>query len=315
MHASATAALPELGIRRVLFPTDFSDQARSALRHALLWCRRFRADLDAIHVVPLPEENPVYPSRYASDSAEVWPELESRVMAELKTHVPADAAEGVAVRHLVGRNKDPAVAISRHAVRRDIDLVVMGTHGRRGFRKLLIGSVTETAMREVGCPLLAIPPSEEEAALPTRILAPIDFSTFALQTARHARAAASAFGAELLYIHVVESGRVPEFYASDVAPPSRAESRIRDRATKALQKLDDESGGGDAELFVVPGHPSEDIVQFAEAHDVDLIVIPTHGLDAIDRLLIGSVADKVVRKSSCPVLVLQPYGKQIAGGA
>jgi len=315
MNAGTDA--PRLAIERVLLPTDFSVAAKSALAHALLWCRRFEAELDVLHVVPLPEENPVYPSRYASDSAEVWPELEKRVTAELEAYVPTDAAPGIEVCRYVGRNRDPAEAISRHAVRRDVDLVVMGTHGRRGFRKLLIGSVTETAMREVTCPILAVPWREEEAeaALPTRILAPIDFSPFALQTAQHARAAAAAFGASLLFLHVVESGRVPEFYASDVAPPSRAESRIRTRATDALRKLDEESGGGDAELFVVPGHPAEDIVQFAEAHAVDLIVIPTHGLNAMDRLLVGSVADKVVRRSSCSVLILQPYGKQIAAEA
>ncbi len=311
--SAGTAGRNGLQVRRVLFPTDFSEEARFALDHALLWCRRFGAELDALHVVPLPEENPVYPGRYASDSAEVWPELEARVRAELEESIPADT-KGISVRHVVGRNRDVTAAIGRHVVRRDIDLVVMGTHGRRGFRKLLIGSVTETAMREVSCPILAVPSVDDAgAALPSRVLAPVDFSPFALQTIRHARGAAAAFGASLLYLHIIESGRVPEFYASDLAPPSRAEDTIRDRARAALAELDREAGGdGEVETFVVPGHPAEDIVQFAETHDVDLVVIPTHGLSAIDRLLVGSVADKVVRRSRCPVLILQPYGKQIA---
>jgi len=315
MSATRTIPPPELRIRRVLYPTDFSEETRGALDLALLWCRHFGAELEALHVVPLPEQNPVYPSRYASDSAEVWPELEARVLAELETSVPSDGSLGIRVRHVIGRNRYPATAIARHAVQRDVDLVVMGTHGRRGFRAFLIGSVTEIAMREVTCPILAVHHRDDEGApaLPTRILAPIDFSPFALQTARHARGAAAAFGATITYLHIVESGRVPEFYASDVALPSRAESKIRHRAQDAIEALDREAGGSgaDSEVHVVPGDPAEDIVRFADAHAIDLIVIPTHGLNAIDRLLVGSVADKVVRRATCPVLILQPYGKQI----
>lgn len=309
-----SASAPRLHVRRILFATDFSEGADRALEQALVWRRHFDAELDVLHVVSLPEENPVYPPRYASDSAEVWPGIKARLREELERRVPSSAAGG-AVRHAVARNRSPATAIARYVVHRDIDLAVMGTQGRRGVRALLLGSVTEATMREARCPILAVPRLAERGATssPFRILAPIDFSPFALQTARHAKAAAAAFGASLLYLHVIESGRVPDFYLESPTSLERAEEAIRARAVAALERIDEEAGGDDVpvEIHVVPGRPAVDITGFADAHGVDLVVIPTHGLSAIDRLLVGSVADKVVRRARCPILILQPYGKQI----
>ena len=307
---------PQLSVRRLLFPTDFSEGAGRALPLALLWARHFHADIDAFHVVPLPEENPVYPGRYATDSAEVWPQLKERVRAELERAVPAQIDDDRICRYAVARSRHTAIAIARYAVHRDIDVVVMSTEGRRGVRAFLMGSVTETAMREVGCPILALPREAERGvdALPTRVLAPIDFSPFALQTARHAKAAAAAFGADVLYLHVIESARVPEFYGEHATTPGRVEEELRGRARAALEDLDREAGGdARVEHHVIAGRPTTDITGFADSQGVDLIVIPTHGLSSLDRLLVGSVADKVVRRARCPVLILQPYGRQIAG--
>ena len=146
-----------------------------------------------------------------------------------------------------------------------------------------------------------------------RILVPTDFSDYADRALAHACMLAETFGAELTLLHVVEEPAFPAFYeaASAVygAPPDMTEE-----AQTALQELIEEVDVGPAcpvSYRVRSGQAAANIVACAEETDADLIVLASHGLTGIKHLLMGSVAEKVVRRSPCPVFVLKAFGKAL----
>lgn len=275
-------------IRTILWPTDLSECSEAALPEAVAWCRRYGARLHAFHVAALDE-----------------PDVRVLVDEAVHESLARCGALDLEVRISSVRREDPVAAI--HAEARDADLIVMGTHGRTGFRSLLIGSVTERVIRESGRPVLVvgqrIPP--RPATPPSRILVPVDFSDAAGHAIRVAREIARTARASLILLHVVEDVIVPDFYLP-AGPVWLDYPELRRTAERRLSETFGQAGGPvvPAEFSVMSGRAAIDIPRTAEARHVDLIVLPTHGLGAVDRLLLGSTADKVLRRASCPVLVL-----------
>ena len=149
------------------------------------------------------------------------------------------------------------------------------------------------------------------------VLVPVDFSDASRQALVQAYALAASWDAHLDVLHVIEEPAFPSFYnTGSVALYGRAPD-LKDTSRQALhQLLDQLPDTPDADrigLHVCQGDPSEEILRFAEDHDVDLIVIGPEGLTGVGRLLLGSTADKVVRRASCPVLVTRTGGKSLLG--
>lgn len=147
-----------------------------------------------------------------------------------------------------------------------------------------------------------------------RILVPVDFSKHAEWALERARALAIFHNASLEVIHVVEEPAFPAFYgaayknAYGELPPD-----LEEEAHLALARLAEEVGGADVErgitYYVRQGHAAHEIIHLANEHDVDLIVIGSHGLTGMNRLMLGSVAEKVVRHAPCPVFVMKQKQK------
>jgi len=146
------------------------------------------------------------------------------------------------------------------------------------------------------------------------ILVPTDFSEHAARALAHAQALAGSYQARLELLHVLVEPTFPSFYnlgaaVYDVTPG------LKDEAQAALEKLVAEVGTPNVEqgfgCHVKQGRTAEEIIRFAEAFDVDLIVIASHGLTGLERLLFGSVAEKVVRGAPCPILVVKAFGKSL----
>lgn len=141
-----------------------------------------------------------------------------------------------------------------------------------------------------------------------RILVPVDFSEDAAQALDHARAFAMLHKAALELVHVIEEPTFPAFYSSAYkAAYGEAPATLEEEARSALERLTQEIQGEDVErgvgYYVRRGHAADEIIHLAEEHDIDLIVIGSHGLTGVDRLMLGSVAEKVVRGAPCPVYV------------
>ncbi len=187
------------------------------------------------------------------------------------------------------------------------DLIVLGTHGRRGATRLFLGSVAEEVVRHAACPVLT---SREAAdpqppAAPQRVLLPVDFSAPSRRIAALAAELAGRWGATLQLLHVLELPPLPSFYG--LLPDATALERLRQDAAEELATLAATTIGGDGvhwEGAVSRGRAAEEIVRFAAEHGGELIVMPTQGRGGFDRLLLGSTAERVLRMAACPVLTL-----------
>lgn len=293
-----------LQMKRILFPTDFSECAERAFNHASLLRARFGAELHVLNVTQ--EEAPT--ANNPMGFLTLHPE--NGAVASDRPVTPEEAVGGVVI-HSQMRAPSITKGIIDYAQTHDVDLIVMGTHGRQGIDHLMMGSVAEDVVRNAACPVLTVRFDESGSAriVVRRILVPIDFSEFsplpvAIEMAR-------AYGAELDLLHVIEEAVLPTIYG--VEPLSPSAPLYIERTEGALRKLLDEAGAGDitARQHVRIGHAPRRILEFADEGRVDLIVLGSHGRTGLGRLLIGSVAEKVVRLAPCPVFTLKSYGKAL----
>ncbi|MDX1545728.1 MAG: universal stress protein [Rhodothermales bacterium] len=141
-----------------------------------------------------------------------------------------------------------------------------------------------------------------------QILAPIDFSAQSARGLAQARAMATACGARLDVLHVVEEPTFPAMYSATMHELYGAVPDLNRQALAALDDLLEEAGGKDVEtgMHVVRGRAADEIVRFAEEHGTDLVVLPSRGLTGLEHWVLGSTAEKVVRRAPCSVLVVKP---------
>ena len=139
-----------------------------------------------------------------------------------------------------------------------------------------------------------------------KILVPTDFSECSDAAVRYARALADAFGASLHLLHVVQDPYTQPWAAEAFAAPlGEMLAEWQQQAAARLTAVLTEKEKGHAVVATVVGSPFQEIVRYAADQRVDLIVIGTHGRGAIGHMLLGSVAEKVVRKAPCPVLTVR----------
>jgi nucleotide-binding universal stress UspA family protein len=279
-----------LSIRRVLFPTDHSSSAEHAYTCAVRLAAAVGAELHVLHVV-LPDIDEQRATDEESQPAGGWP-------------------AGLLVHHRVKVGESPASEIVAYCQDEDIDVVVVGTLGRTGLRRLLLGSVAERVVREAPCPVMTVPlrsPGQSVA----RILAAVDLSEFSRSTLAHARGFAELHGAHLDVLHVIQEVIIPSAYGPELAPMVTPD--LEEQSRRALDQLiaDVGPGGGSLEAHVSVGYPATEILRFADEYGVDLIVMATHGLTGLEHFLIGSVTEKVVRKAPCPVFTVRSFGKSV----
>lgn len=237
-------------------------------------------------------------------------EKEARAALEGAT----EEAGGTRVVHALSRAIAAAPAILDYADERAVDLIVMGSHGRRGLRRLFLGSVTEEVVRAAFCPVLTVHRPKEGVAASAdvrRILVPVDFSARTRMAIDHATELAAAYGASLEILHVVEVPTYPDFYVP-VHVTSIDVPTVRERAAERLQELAAPLRERlEVETTVRVGRTVTEIVETAEHEAFDLIVMPSHGYSGLERALLGSVAEGVLRRAPCPVLTLKAEGKAL----
>ena len=300
-----------LSINRILFPTDLSEGAARAFAQATHLAEWHDADLHILNVTgrhrhdyedakarfPLSTDalgEWLAPAEAGPD-ADSWPDLE----ALSHTQVQVEGAV-------------PAERICDYAETEDIDLIVMGTHGRRGVDRMLFGSVTEEVVREAHCPTFTV--RTEGDAAPSqavrRVLAPVDFSDASEAAVRHAREVALTYGAEIDLLHVVEEPFYPSAYGYD--PSTFPTAEVLDNVEAQLGDMArDMVGYEHAMVEARTGDPAREILAYTEEKAVDLIVIATHGRTGLDRVLMGSVAERVLRRAPTPVFIVTPDRKSL----
>ena len=300
-------------LRRILHPTDFSEAAHAAAAYALDLAARARAELHVLHVVEGADDYAPHADLAQHAEADLRTRLRQELAARLSRLDPAQR-EAVEVAYEIAEGRRAPSAITEHARREAADLIVMGLHGRRGLRglrHLLLGGVAEEVLRTAPCPVLAVreeAPDAEGRAGP--IVVPVDCSEASERVVAHAKELAGHHGTSVELLFVAEEHIVPFF--SDTGLPTFSLKKVDDEivrnAEAALRQLDEEIGGADVEVryAVRTGAPVDEIVAFAEARGAGLIAMATHGFGRIERALLGSVTERVIRLAPCPVWTATP---------
>lgn len=305
-------------IRRILVPTDFSERAQSALPHALWMAEEYGAELHLLHAMVLHGDDPGRAEAAFPDLDDAYRQLRSWAAERMEQSAADLDRSRVEVVQAQERGIAAAPTIVEYAEDHDADVVVMATHGRRGVRRMLLGSVTEEVLRTAGCPVLTVRPDGEigPGGPPEKILVPVDFSEHSDLALASAGSLARRFGAELDVLHVVGELGVPDPYFADAAELRALTKAARERVPEALAETVDRVLGEDvsAGSHMEVGRPPVTIAEFADEHGSDMIVVGSHGRTGMERVFLGSVAEGVVRRAPCPVLTVKPFGEKPADG-
>lgn len=289
-------------IRRILLPCDFSEFSRRALDHALTLAGWYKAELTAIHVLP-----PPLPSADFLPQPLYEPALREQVLTELRRFLKPAESAGIPVRSTILEG-DPVAQIVEQARHLPADLVIMGTHGRSGPRRWVLGSVTEKVLRTSPCPVLTVGGSAEGPVLPAalkRVLCPIDFSESSMNALQHALSIVRHAEGHLTALHVIEGYPEPlDLFTFNAGELVR---QLEQAAREQLRRVVPEEARrpGKLEEIVTPGKPWLEILRVAREQATELIVIGVHGRNPAHVMLFGSTTHHVVRESTCPVLTVR----------
>lgn len=292
-----------LNVRRILFTTDYSEGAARAFPHAAQLAQWHDAELLVLSVAgrhlhnfgELRKRHPMPPDEMQSMLSGVPVNVDDLTIRQ-------EQIEGASVQE----------RIVEFAGDHDVDLIVMGTHGRTGVERLLIGSVAESVVRTAPCPVFTVRTDDEvrPAHAVRRILVPVDFSDEAHVAVQHAKELAMTYGARIDLLHVVEEVIYPSTYG--IEPVELPTGEVIENVENALAKMArEEIGIEHAVVEARMGYAPTEILSYARETETDLIVIATHGRTGLDRLLMGSVAERVVRQASGPVFVVKSRGKSL----
>ncbi|AFK19887.1 universal stress protein [Haloferax mediterranei ATCC 33500] len=284
---------------RLLFPTDGSRGSEAVLEHVLDIAEMHGAALHLLHVAPPEPERRPQPddeatSRRATEGEKFVDDAAARA-SQTDVETITEVVHG-----------EPYQEIINYGETNDIDLIVMPTHGRSGLSRLLLGSTTERVVRRSDVPVLTVRPDEQSAlSYPyEHILTPTDGSPCANAAVTLGSELAVATEADIHGLSVVNVA----YFGADVRGPVLVEE-FEERAERAVSEAIDiatETGVAnvtDAVERDVSIH--QGVLSYIDDHDIDLVVMGTHGHTGFDRYMLGSVAEKLLRTSPVPVLTVR----------
>lgn len=282
----------------ILIPVDGSATAKRAATFGCALAKQYDAHIDALHVL---EEQSLLPGEIGDQN----PSEQGREVLDEITEL-ATGCDIMVETHLV--EGQPNEVITGHADENDIDLVVMGRHGRGGLKERLLGTVTDRVLRQTSVPVLTVPGGDVENTTSIeydRILITTDGSENAEQAAHYGVDIAQHLDAMLHLLNVVDvqaeagafdAGGVTEDYIEHL------ETEGREAIERLAQQVDDSDIT--MQTAVEQGVSHEAIAEYAAENGIDLIVMASEGESNIASQSLGSVTDRVLRTVDVPVLVV-----------
>ena len=303
--------------RNILFPTDFTPHARSALKYAAAFARRGcgRVVLFSVQSAKVPANLMTMTDQHLADEdAQGLSQLRNQVNDLLSDPL----FEGLEVEPVIVEG-EPAHEISNAVRDYDIDLVTVVTHGRRGLARALWGSTAEEIIAEAPCPVLTLRPPQHDFIEPrgqqteirlNRILLATNLRPSSIAATHLARELAAATNAELHAVYVI-GDYFEQFSAMFPEGAHSALSRMRAEVEVRMQTFAGE-GNGRIQTHIAEGRPYAEIVRLAAKTEADLIVIGTsvHASLFGGAPALGSEIERVVRNAPCPVLCV-PSGRVV----
>ena len=298
MNTTATATRTRIELKNVLFATDLSDAASAAIPYAKEIAKRYEAHLFVLHVRP-PVVNPMTPPQ-------TWVNIEEAAKIEDERHrkeLEALFAETNA--EILIQEGDLQSVLESTIEHHKVDLVVIGTNGRSGVKKFILGSVAEEIFRQVPCPVLTVGPNAPVMfatnGRPHNILYATDLSAEGHLTAYYAISLAQEFQANLILTHAVSNPA-----AGDLVNAAQLENHYRE----ALRRLvpPEAEPWCNVDYVIKQGEAADAILEVARERHVDLIVMGVHpekGFPGAATHLPIATAHKVVTHAHCPVLTVR----------
>jgi nucleotide-binding universal stress UspA family protein len=278
------------GYDRILIPTDMSEFAKLALQYGVLFQERLGAALTLLYADEFyfPVDLLEAPAGYYLETAPASKlKLQERLRDYIKGNVPL-GAEGVVMQDA------PTSSIVQTAKDMRADLIIMGTHGRRGIRRAVLGSVTEAVLHDTNVPLLTVTPNlmkPDTTAAITKILCPVNFTRVARESLQHACVIAQAFNAELSVIYVAESIVEPHLPEIENAFVQWVDPQVRERCSyRQIVTLHDDAAAR--------------VLDIADESGADLLVIGAQHRRFSDASVIGTTTERLTRFARCPVLTV-----------
>jgi len=307
-----------MAIREILYPTDFSPGGRYAGEYAAMLARKLGASVHILHVPFV---------SFSGEEADVpWERLARRgarqAEAPMKRLLDEPELQGLHARTTIvaGIVEDEILKATKTA-----DLIVMGSHGRTGLSRMMLGSVTQKIAASASCPVLVVKHPDIEVQLPwgerlkgaavahparhgfLNILVPLDGSPLSEMALQEAKEIARAFEAVLVLFLVLSAPlHLAGLPAGELNPADRmtVEAYLQ-RKQEALHK-----DGLMVEVVIRTGDAAMEILNYATERGIDLIAMTTHGWTGLKRWFLGSVAEKVLRASSIPVLLSRAWTRE-----
>jgi len=294
-----------INIKTILCPVDFFPASDAAVNYAAGLAARYDAAVHLLHVVT-PVAAGTY--EYAIDTTDIMRSIQKRSMDEIN--------------ELLARIKRTAIAAQSELRVGDVyqeikaaiddlspDLIVMGTHGRRGVERWFLGSTTEKLLRHTPVPLVTISAASEKSWNEPRfrkILVTTDFSDGTPDALSYAFSVAQENESLVVLLHVIQ-----DMSADDLS------GKYRDSLTDGVRgRLEDlvpveATNWCDIVTRVEIGVPYRIILRTIEDERPDLLVMNIHGKSTLDRALLGSTAERVVRAAACPVMMIPPIKRKL----
>jgi len=305
--------------KRVLVPLDGSELAEVVFSYATELAARLELDLVLLHVVD-PHERDLVPLHraYVERAAEVL----RRQSEELQKKADIQPkGEGVAARGELAVGH-PAEEILECALRHDIDLILMATHGRSGIKRWALGSVADKVLRVSKTPVCLVRAGLSEEIVHDKwpsitMLVPLDGSELAELVIPHVEALAKQLGPKLVDVVLLRVCELPvvssdypptadltweEHQAHEMARPTTVCEEYLAGVQEQLEGV-----GLRARSVVLKGKPADEITDYANKNLVNLIVMSTHGRSGIGRWAYGNVADRVLLGVSSPIFLVRPH--------
>lgn len=267
-------------LKNILLATDGSEYSEGAVREAISLAKRCSSKLFALSVV---EANP----EFMAMAPQAVEDMEVKTREYLESIKSRASKEGVQCESIVHEGEDTYKFIVDEAKKNNVNMIVMGRRGRKGLKRLMMGSVTAKTIGHSPCNVLVVPRAARiEGKV---ILIATDGSKYSELAAREAVYIAKGCESKLIAVSVASS-------EAEVKESQDNVNKVRDMA---------EREGVKAEILTVTGRPYEAIVETAKNKNADLIIVGSHGKTGLERLLMGSVTERVIGLTEVAVLVVK----------
>ena len=295
-------------INRILAATDFSEIADKAIKQAMIVSQKFSAELVVLHARILYDDDPSKLPDELETIKQEEHENENKLLGCI--HECTKDFRHAGLSHKIIRGYSAHSAILRYLTENKFDLVVIGTHGRSGLGHFFLGSVAEKIVRYSPFPVLTVSQETQNEQNFSRIIVPFDYSEQAIKALQTALGLTDSEG-EVDLVYVIDKDVHPAHYAWGMKSIMEVVPDIIVKAEREMNQIIarlDNPKDLKISKHILEGKPAKELANFINRTDCNLVVASTHGLVGLDRFLLGSTTEQLIRSVHKPVLTIKQKG-------